>query len=106
MSREEIKTPDEIAELIHRRRRQILVHSVLYYKMSENIISDAQWTIWAVELEELQRDYPQIAANVPMAEEFEDFDHSTGMNLPLTHPLAINKARQLLQYHKKYKENK
>lgn len=98
------RSNEEIAELINRRRRQILVHSILYYKLNENIISDTQWTQWAVELEELQRKYPQIAANIPMAEEFKGFDHSTGMNLPLTHPYAVNKARQLLELHKKYKE--
>lgn len=98
------RSNEEIAELINRRRRQILIHSTLYYKMNENLISDNQWTKWAVELEELQRDYPEIAANVPMAEDFKGFDHSTGMNLPLTHPLVVNKARQLLQWHKNYKE--
>lgn len=86
----------EIAELINRRRRQILVHSIIYYKMNENLVSDAQWAAWALELEELQRKYPDIAAQCPYAKEFRGFDHSTGMNLPLYDFRAVNKARQLL----------
>lgn len=85
-----------IAELLNRRRRQILVHSVIYYKMNDNLISDTTWSVWATELEELQAKYPGIAAKVPYAKEFEGFDHSTGMNLPLDDPWAVNKARQLL----------
>ena len=51
--------------------------------MDDNLISDSTWSAWATELEELQKKYPDIAAKVPYAEEFKDFDHSTGMNLPL-----------------------
>ena len=85
-----------IAELLNRRRRQILVHSIIYYKMNDNLISDSTWSAWATELEELQAEYPEIAAKVPYAKEFKDFDHSTGMNLPLNDPWAVNKARQLI----------
>ena len=85
-----------IAELLNRRRRQILVHSVIYYKMNDNLISDTTWSAWATELEDLQAKYPGIAAKVPYAKEFEGFDHSTGMNLPLDDPWAVNKARQLI----------
>lgn len=85
-----------IAELLNRRRRQILVHSIIYYKMNDNLISDSTWSAWATELEELQAEYPEIVAKVPYAKEFKDFDHSTGMNLPLNDPWAVNKARQLI----------
>ena len=71
-------------------------NSIIYYKMDDNLISDSTWSAWATELEELQKKYPDIAAKVPYAEEFKDFDHSTGMNLPLDDPWAVNKARQLL----------
>ena len=54
-----------IAELLNRRRRQILVHSIIYYKMNDNLISDSTWSAWATELEELQAEYPEIAAKVP-----------------------------------------
>ena len=91
------KDERRIAELIARRRRQLLVHSIIYYKMNDNIIPDATWSKWGQELEELQAKYPEIAAKQPYAKEFEGFDHSTGMSLPLNDPWAVNKARQLLQ---------
>lgn len=87
---------DKIAELINRRRRQILVHSIIYYRLNDNIIPDSQWTQWAVELEELQNKYPDIAAEGYHAEKFKDFDHSSGFNLPLDDPYAVIKAQQLL----------
>ena len=90
------KDDRRIAELITRRRRQLLVHSIIYYKMDDNIVSDATWSKWGQELEELQAKYPEIAAKQPYAKEFEGFDHSTGMSLPLNDPWAVNKARQLL----------
>ncbi len=91
---------NRIAELINRRRRQLLVHSIIYYTMNENLIPDSVWSKWGQELEELQAKYPEIAAKHPYAKEFTDFDHSTGYSLPLDDPWAVNKARQLLQWKK------
>lgn len=87
----------DIASLIYRRRQQILIHSVLYYRMNENLIDDATWSKWALELEDLQNKYPEIAEKVPLHEEFKNFDHSTGSDLPLDNPWAINKAKYLLK---------
>ena len=44
-----------IIEKIRQRRRQMLVHSYIYYELDDSIISDAQWSKWAVELAELQK---------------------------------------------------
>lgn len=77
MSREQIK------ELITRRRRQVWVHSIIYYRLDRNVIDDSKWSRWALELEELQKAYPDLAAEYPYADVFESFDHSTGSNLPL-----------------------
>ena len=87
---------EEIAELINRRRRQILVHSVIYYNMDDNLVSDSQWSAWAKELDELQRQYPEIAMQCVFAKDFRDFDPSTGYNLPLNDPWAISKAHHLI----------
>ena len=73
-SGEELK----IAEKIQRRRYQMLVHSYIYYEMNENIISDSQWSQWAVELAELQAKYPDISKQVIYAEDFEGWDGSSG----------------------------
>ena len=91
-------TNEEIAKLIEKRRRQVLVNSVVYYRFGDNLISDETWTQWAVELEELQRKYPDIAKEVWYAEAFEGFDHSTGQDLPLDDPWAVNKTWHLLEY--------
>lgn len=90
-------TKDEIRELITRRRRQILVHSIIYYKLDDCIVSDNQWAEWAVELEELQNDYPDIADECPFADAFEGFEHSSGYNLPLDNPWGVHKARYLIE---------
>ena len=93
---------NDIAELIVRRRRQVLIHSIIYYKMDQNLVSDATWSKWALELEELQNKYPDIADKLPYADAFKNFDHSTGSNLPLNDPWANDKARQLISICKKY----
>lgn len=88
----------KITELINRRRRQILVHSVLYYQMNESLVTDDIWAKWATELEDLQEKYPGIAKKCCYAKAFENFEHSTGYSLPLDDSWAVNKARQLLQW--------
>lgn len=90
-----------IAELILRRRLQVWVHSVLYYRMNTNLISDSQWSNWAMELEELQTKYPEISASVKYYDIFKDFDHSTGSTLPLDDPQMISKATYLLTINNK-----
>ena len=89
-------TATQIRELINRRRRQVLVHSVIYYKLNANLIDDATWSKWALELEELQNRHPKIAAACPLAKAFENFDHSTGMSLPLDDQWAVRTAQYLL----------
>lgn len=90
----------DAAELIHRRRRQILVHSVLYYKLNENIITDHKFDQWAVELAELQRAYPRASLSVNyMYDAFKDFTGETGAFLPLNNFEAHLVARAILRTH-------
>lgn len=81
--------------------RSFLVHSIIYYRLDENLISDEKWAEWALELEQLTKEYPHIAQNAFLAKEFKDFDHSTGYNLPLETPWAVKKAMDLMEYYKK-----
>lgn len=83
-------------------RKKLLVHSIIYYRLNESIITDNKWAEWAVELERLTRDYPHIAQNAFLADEFKNFDHSTGYNLPLETPWAVQKAIDLVEYYKKH----
>lgn len=88
----------DIKSLIKRRRRQVLVHSYIYYELNDNIISDKQWSAWAEELENLQKQYPEESAEVELYDEFKGFDHSTGANL--NYPDWVHsKALQLIRYH-------
>ena len=74
------------------------MHSIIYYKYDDNLISDHQWSQWAVELANLQKRFPEIARGCIYAKEFENFDGSTGYNLPMSDGWGVNKALQLLRY--------
>ena len=86
-----------IKALILRRRLQVWVHSMIYYNLNANIVSDAVWSRWAEDLECLQTMYPELAAQVEYAEVFEGFDHSTGANLPDDNEQINSKAAYLLK---------
>lgn len=86
----------DVRSKIEQRRRQILVHSVIYYVLDDNIISDNTWSKWASELVELQKKYPDISSTCDYAKAFENFDGSTGFNLPLDDEWADRQAHYLL----------
>lgn len=67
-----------VKEKIRQRRRQMLVHSYIYYELNDNIISDSQWSKWAKELAQLQKDYPKESAEVEEYENFKNWDGSSG----------------------------
>lgn len=93
-----------IAELIQRRRLQLLIHSKLYYDMDANLITDKQFDEWGKELVKLQSNYPEIASRICYAKAFKDWDASTGAFLPLKDEWVVRKSKQLLNY-KNVKEN-
>lgn len=100
-SGEELK----IAEKIQQRRYQMLVHSYIYYEMNENIISDSKWSSWATELAELQTTYPSIANTIVYAEDFADWDGSSGAFLTYADkPNIVATAERLLQNKSKQKK--
>lgn len=92
-----INYDDPIAEKIQRRRYQVLVHSLLYYDLDINLISDHQWAEWAQELASLQDAHPDIASRVIFAEAFKGFDGSTGFHLPYRDEQVIRIAFRLLK---------
>ena len=67
-----------IKERIKQRRRQMLVHSYIYYELNDNIVSDSQWAKWAKELQELQQKYPEESKDVEYYDDFKDWDGSSG----------------------------
>lgn len=89
---------EEIKELIKRRRFQILVHSFIYYRLDNNIISNETFNLWALELIELQNKYPEISKEVELYEEFRNFTNvGDAAFLPLDNDERLkNRAIQLL----------
>lgn len=91
-----VALPSNIAAKIQQRRYQILVHSLIYYELDMNLVSDAKWTEWAMELVDLQKKYPDVADSVIFAKAFKDFDGSTGFDLPYCDEQIVNIAYRLL----------
>ena len=71
---------EEVYHKILQRRRQILVHSYIYYELDDSLVGDSKWSKWARELVDLQKSYPDISKEVPYYEDFKDFDASTGFD--------------------------
>lgn len=86
-----------IAELIQRRRYQILVNSLLYYELDTTMMEDSRWAELAQDLVRLQREHPEIAEQVIFADAFRDFDGSTGFNLPFKDDQIIQIAARVLR---------
>jgi hypothetical protein len=88
-----------IKDLIKRRRLQMLVHSYIYYKLNDNIISNATFDMWAEELIDLQEKYPEISKEVELYDIFSEFNIiGDAIRLPLEDDSRIaNRARWLLQ---------
>lgn len=91
---------NQLKELMERRQRQILVHSIIYYKYDQNIISDYTWSKWAKELYDMQKANPEIAKDTALYDIFKDFDYSTGSNLPMDHEWGDRIARCLMHHHR------
>jgi len=99
----------EIKELITRRRRQILVHSAIYYRLNSSVISDHKFDEWCNELVELQDKHPEIASECPYNVSFHDFEGQTGYDLrEMGKHEIIATARALTEnpYVKKKREEK
>lgn len=88
-----------IEDQINRARRNILVHSILYYKYDENLISDTDYDNWGKRLIFLQERYPVEAQNTPfMVDEFKHFtDTTSGYDLPLDDEWGVRTANWLLR---------
>lgn len=95
----QLNSKEDIANLIKRRRFQILVHSYIYYRLNDNIISNIVFDRWAEELIELQKKYPDLSKNIELYDAFSDFtDISDAARLPLDNdPRLDSRARQLLR---------
>lgn len=91
---------NEIKSEMLRRRKQVLVHSCLYYQLNTNLIEDYQYDRIARRLAELQIAYPEISNNLGYHDkDFKGFgeDHCySGANLPRSSPEVVRDAQMLL----------
>ena len=88
---------DNIKEFIKRRRRQLLVHRVLYYIYNTNHISDFTYDQWNKELLSAETEYPDLAAQV----EFNDISPTkiVGSSNINDYPIGIVRtAQSLIKY--------
>ena len=99
---EDIKIYDDI----QRHRLQLLIWSKLYYDMDTTIVSDQVFDRVGKELVQLQADYPEISKIVAYAEEFKDWDATTGFHLPLDDPWVCWKAETALDRDRRYGHGK
>ena len=93
-----------VKERMRQRRLQMLIHSYIYYKLDNNIVSDATWSRWAKELQQLQVDYSKEASEVEWAEYFKDWDGSSGAFLPLDNEWVKQTALKVLEVHNNTKK--
>ncbi len=90
-----INSVQTVREKILQRRRQMVVHSYIYYWLDDSIVTDHQWQAWAEELRALQELFGWEGVGY-FDSVFKDWDGSTGCDLPKG-PETISKARQLLR---------
>ncbi len=89
----------EPSEVIKRLRTNMIVHSYIYYRMDENIISDDAWQNMANDLVEIQSMFPEPIGFYD--ELFSDWDASTGSHLVyIDEDYWIAKARYLIRLFK------
>jgi hypothetical protein len=94
----------QVASKIEQRRRQVLVHSVLYYKFDTNLVVDHVYDKWGKELITLQEQYPKLSKKVRYHfNAFSMFSGTTsGYDLPLDDPGAVAVARRLMRLAEQY----
>ena len=88
---------EQIKELITRRRRQVLVHSCIYYNYDTNIITDEQFDKFCNELIKLQKEFPNLAEQCAYHEEMKKLSHASGFDLPYNMIDIRTKAQYLMQ---------
>lgn len=86
--------PVAAVSAIARRRRQMLVHCCLYYRMDQPVIDDHTWTKWAKQLSALQDKFGWEIGFYDAV--FADWDGSSGFHLPAD-PDVIRVARRTLE---------
>lgn len=63
-------------------QRYIIVHSYIYYELSDNYISDRDYDVKSKELTKYKNDYPELWKNSMYYKQFgDDYNGATGFTL-------------------------
>lgn len=95
-----------IKERILSKRRNILIHSCIYYKLNTNVIQDFEYDKLCNDLVWLQERFPKIAEETPLHNIFKDWGNeetTSGYNLPISNPKVIERAMRIVKINEWYK---
>ena len=96
------KTNEAVLKQINKRRRQILVHSYLYYKRNTSLISDFTFDSWCRELVSLHKTHPNETALAVFPDAFKGWSGFSGYDLfkndRFAEVWAFQKGEQLLNF--------
>ncbi len=71
-----------VVEKIELLQRWVIVHSIVYYKLGQSIVTDSQFDNNCYQLAKLMGKYPKEAKLSHYSRYFKGFDGSTGFDLP------------------------
>lgn len=91
--------PHDKVAVMSRLRRNVIVHSVIYYRFNRNLILDGEYDQMCKQLYEMQKARPWTCKKACFPEDFINYDPSTGMNFT-DHPWGIRAAERLLKSYK------
>lgn len=91
---------DDVADLLKRRRYQVMVHACIYYKLNDNLISDHLYDKWCVELVGLLKKHPGAYSD-RFDRYFKNWGGESGFHFPHGDPWIQEKALRLLEYRDK-----
>lgn len=77
---------ESVISVLNRRMRQVLVHSFIYYQLNESIIEDWVFDRWSKDIVNMREQYPEEYERTDFAEQFREFDGSSGFDLPYATP--------------------
>jgi len=86
--------------IVNRLRRNIIVHSVIYYVFNRNLISDSDYDKMCQKLARIHKKYPKLCSQAVFPKAFKNYDPSTGMNF-INHKWGNRAAERLLKSHNK-----
>ena len=98
----------DIIDLINRKENQILVHSCIYYRLSDNIIPDWKYDSFGADLIRLAKEYPdEFKASYHYNDfiEYVNSDTPSGFDLPYTTCEVISRATHLVSSQKIKRED-